>query len=194
MQQKIEFSIAKSGFRLDKRNATYYLFKRFLHFSLDKIPRIFYHNQLLSTKFGRILGYGEMTSIIEQITEKTWGRGWVVLVVSTKWRNISLFFGELLAKNIARTPRRQLDGSTSVIWRIFSVLNSPLSPKLAYKQVTEDELSIDGGKHCFCTTSYFEWNRYWIRAFVSTEELLKYRQGCYPPKAISWYTALSSNC
>ena len=27
--------------------------------------------------------------IIERLAEKTWGRGWVVLVVNTKWRNIS---------------------------------------------------------------------------------------------------------
>ena len=50
----------------------------------------------------------------EHLAEKTWGRGWVVLVVSTKWRNISLLhgeeIGELLAKNIARTARRQFDG------------------------------------------------------------------------------------
>ena len=48
---------------------------------------------------------------IEPLTEKTWGRGRVVLVVSTKWGNISLEGkGELLAKNMAKTARRQLAG------------------------------------------------------------------------------------
>ena len=42
--------------------------------------------------------------IIEHLTKKTWGRGWVVLAVSTKWRNIPL-----VSRNIARTARRQLD-------------------------------------------------------------------------------------
>ena len=30
-------------------------------------------------------------------------------------------------------------------------------------------------------------NSYWIRAFVSSEELLRSRWGCYPPGPISWY-------
>ena len=40
--------------------------------------------------------------IIEQLTEKTRGRSWVVLVLHEEG------IGELMAKNIARTPRRQL--------------------------------------------------------------------------------------
>ena len=35
----------------------------------------------------------------------------------------------------------------SAIWRIFAELNNPISPKLADKQATEDELYIDGEKH-----------------------------------------------
>ena len=45
--------------------------------------------------------------------------------------------GELLAKNIARTARRQPNGQHHAIWRIFAELNNPLSPKLAYKQSME---------------------------------------------------------
>ena len=52
-------------------------------FLIAKIPRIIHHNQLLSTEFGKILRYVKlMTSIvqqicqiIEQLTEKTRGRG-----------------------------------------------------------------------------------------------------------------------
>ena len=52
-----------------------------------------YHNQLLSTKFGRILRYVKNDviraanfQIIGPLTEKTWGQGWIVLVVRIKWR------------------------------------------------------------------------------------------------------------
>ena len=44
--------------------------------------------------------------------------------------------GELLAKNIARTARIQLDGRTPAIWRIFAELDNPLSSKFAGKQAT----------------------------------------------------------
>ena len=79
----------------------YYSFKIFLLFWLAKIPLIIHHNQLLLTKFGRLCDYCDylwkMTSILQhncqktgQLSKKTWGWGWVVLVVSTKWWNISL--------------------------------------------------------------------------------------------------------
>ena len=45
----------------------YYSFKIFLRFWLAKIPRIIHHTQLLSNKFGRILRYEKMTSIVQQI-------------------------------------------------------------------------------------------------------------------------------
>ena len=45
----------------------------------------------------------------EQLTEKTWGRGWVA-VVSTFHSFQEEEIGELLAKNTAKTARRQLDG------------------------------------------------------------------------------------
>ena len=46
----------------------------------------------------------------------------------------------MLAKNIARTARRQLEASA--IWRIFTDLNDPLSPKHALSK-----MNLDGGKH-----------------------------------------------
>ena len=87
-----------------------------------------------------------------QLTEKTWGRGWVVLVVRTKWRNISLD----LPKNIARTAkihldRRELDrrhllfGENLQKWiNLYSPINRQLKMNL--------HCNIDGGKHvlaCF---------------------------------------------
>ena len=73
------------------RELRYYSFKIFLRYWLAKITRIIHHKQLLSTKFGRILWYWTYDSksaaklqIIEPLTEKTWGQGWVVLVVITK--------------------------------------------------------------------------------------------------------------
>ena len=36
---------------------------------------------------------------------------------------------------------------TSAIWRIFAVLKTTFLPKLADKQVTEDEVNVNGGKH-----------------------------------------------
>ena len=57
--------------------------------------------------------------------------------------------GELLAKNKARTARRQLDGR-HLLWRIFVELNNSMSPNLVNKTCTmQNELSIkwSGGKH-----------------------------------------------
>ena len=55
---------------------------------------------------------------------------------------------KLLAKKIAGTARRQIDGQHLLFEEYyFAVLNNPFSPKLAAKQATEDELNIDGAKH-----------------------------------------------
>ena len=55
--------------------------------------------------------------IIERLIKKTWRRGWVVLVMNSKWQIISLIsgeeIGELLAKNIATF--QQEDNSTDNI-------------------------------------------------------------------------------
>ena len=76
----------------------YYSFTIFLRFWLAKIPRIIYHNQLLSTKFGRILfwyvkndvnGAAENCQNIEVLTYKTWG--WGLVVLGSEWKNCRTF-------------------------------------------------------------------------------------------------------
>ena len=67
--------------------------------------------------------------------------------------------GKLLAKNIARTAKNTARRTTYAIWRLFTELNIPLSPKLANKKAIEYEFNIDGNKHvlaCFQTRNYFE--------------------------------------
>ena len=56
-----------------------------------------HHNQLLMTKFGRSLfltwKWRQLCSLLQvnaPLTEKTWGRGWVVFVVKTKMADTSL--------------------------------------------------------------------------------------------------------
>ena len=78
-------------------NKYYYSFKIFPQFWLAKSTRIIHHNQLLITKYGRILcltrKWRQKCSLLQVnalLTEKTWGRGWVVLVVKTKMADISL--------------------------------------------------------------------------------------------------------
>ena len=74
-----------------KRN--YYSFKIFPQFWLAKSTRIIHHNHLLMTKFGRILCLTMKWSPLQVnalLTEKTWGRSWVVLVAKTKMADTSL--------------------------------------------------------------------------------------------------------
>ena len=61
----------------------------------------------------------------EQLTEKTLQNGGTFHLFHEEE------IGKPLAKNIARTDRRQLNRMTSAIWRIFAILNNPLSPKHA---------------------------------------------------------------
>ena len=77
----------------------YYSFKIFSHFWLAKIPSIIHHNQLLLAKFEEFcnmcthdIDLSANCHIIEWLTEKTWGWGWVVLFLfrKYKWLNISL--------------------------------------------------------------------------------------------------------
>ena len=70
----------------------YYSFKTFPQSWLDKSTRMIHHNQLLMTKFGRILcltrKWRQKCSPLRvkaPLTEKTWVRGWVVLLWK-KWR------------------------------------------------------------------------------------------------------------
>ena len=84
-----------------KRN--YYSFKIFPQFWLAKSTPIIHNNQLPMTKFGRILcltgKWRQKCSPLQvnaPLTEKTWGRGWVVLVVKTK---IGRHFTRFKSKN-----------------------------------------------------------------------------------------------
>ena len=144
-----------------------YSFKIYLCPWSAKITHIIHHDQLLSTKFERILPYwtddvksAAKLQITESLTEKTWRRGWVVIVamVACENKNGGTFqsfhqqqeIGELLAKNIARTARRQLEGRHLLFgeylrnWTTLYSLNLPI--KVDYRRWT-NELNIDEGKH-----------------------------------------------
>ena len=78
-------------------NVFYYSFKLFSQFSLAKSTCIIHHNQLLMTKSGRILclmrKWLRKCSLLQvnaPLTEKTWGRDWVVFIVKTKMVDTSL--------------------------------------------------------------------------------------------------------
>ena len=90
------------------------------YFPDPKSTCIIHNNQLLMTKFGRILRLinrwcqsAASLQVNAPLTE-TWGRGWVVLVVKTKMAEILLASRvrtrQIIAKNMARTARRQLKG------------------------------------------------------------------------------------
>ena len=135
------------------------------YFSIsDWLKFIIHHRELLLTKFGKKFCHFEpMTSkvqpklqTIEPLTEKTWGRGWVVLIERTKWLTFGetpcSFHGEILSKIIPRTARRQLDGRHLLFrvylqtWTDLYLLNLPIKMRYRY------ELNIDRGKHvlgCF---------------------------------------------
>ena len=77
--------------------ALHYSFKIFPQFWLAKSTPIIHNNQLLMTKFGRILcltsKWRQKCSLLQVnalLTEKTWGRSWVVLVVKTKMADTPL--------------------------------------------------------------------------------------------------------
>ena len=108
----------------DVYNLPYYSFKIFPGSWLVKTTCIIHHNQLLLIKFRKnfviLNGWRQndiksaaWLQVIEALTKKTWGQGWVVLVVRTKWRNchgtFHSFQGKILSKNIVRTARRQLN-------------------------------------------------------------------------------------
>ena len=116
----------------------YCSFKIFPQFWLAKSTRIIHHNQLLMTKFGRILCLMRKwrqkckpLQVNAPLTEKTWGWRWVVFVVTTKMADTSLISrvrttagtrrnnGEKHSKNGKKTTRR----ATSAIWRIFMELD-----------------------------------------------------------------------
>ena len=121
----------------------YYSFRIFSQFWLAKSTRIIHHNQLLMTKFGRILcltrKWHQKCSLLQlksPLAEKTWERDWVVFLVKTKVAGTSLVsrvrttagttvcrqnYGWKHGKNSKKTTRR----ATSAIWRIFAELDKP---------------------------------------------------------------------
>ena len=114
---------------------------------MTKMPDIFHHNQLLKTKFRRILQMWKMTTkvqqrwqIIEQLTEKTWGWDWFFLPWVQNGETFHLFheeeIGKLLVKNIARTAGRKLNGTHLLFgeylhyWTTLNLLNLPINRQL----------------------------------------------------------------
>ena len=106
-------------------NLYYYSFKIFPQFWLAKSTRFIDHIQLLMSKFGKVFcltrKWRKKCSLLQvnaPLTEKTWGRDWVVFFVKTKMADTSLVarvrtrleLGEIMTKNIAKTARRQLGG------------------------------------------------------------------------------------
>ena len=93
----LELCIPLTAVNLLSFKYDYYSFKIFPRFWMAKSTLIIHHNQLLMTKFGRILcltrKWRQKCSLLQvnaPLTEKTWGRGWVVLVVKTKMADTSL--------------------------------------------------------------------------------------------------------
>ena len=143
----------------------YYSFKIFPRIWLVKTTRIIHHNQPLLTKFEKNFvmlnrwRQNEVESVallqvIELLTEKTWGRGWVVLVIRTKWRDcrgtFSSFHREILSKNMARTARRQLAGQHLLFgvylqtWADLNLLNFPIQMHYRYElKSTEASLLLE---------------------------------------------------
>ena len=121
----------------------YCSFKIFPQFWLAKSTRMIHHSQLLMTKFGRILcltrKWRPKCSLLQvnaPLTEKTWGRGWLVFVMKTKMADTSLVSrvritagtrrnnGKKRNKDSKKTTRR----ATSAIWRIFTQLDKRKRP------------------------------------------------------------------
>ena len=96
----VQFHLKGLNLLLPDRNNKYYKyysFRIFPQFRLAKSTRFIHHNQLLMPKSGRISCLTRkwrqncsLLQVNEQFTEKTWGRGWVVLVVKTKMIDTSL--------------------------------------------------------------------------------------------------------
>ena len=79
-------------------NRYYYSFQIFPQFWLANSTRIILHNQLLMTKFGRILcltrKWRQKCSLLQvnaPLTEKTWGQGVFFGCELEKWRTFYLF-------------------------------------------------------------------------------------------------------
>ena len=94
----------------------YHSFKIFPRFWLFKTTRIIYHKQLLLAKFGKnfvIMNRwrqndfksASLLQVIEPLTEKTWGQGWVVLVVKKNGGTVAEHFARFTAKYYLKTSQ-----------------------------------------------------------------------------------------
>ena len=101
---------------------------------LAKSTRIFHHNQLLMTKFGRILcltrKWHQKCSLLQvnaALTKKTCGWDWVVFVVKTKMADTSLVSRvrttagtrQNNAKKDSENSKKPTRRETSAIWRLL---------------------------------------------------------------------------
>ena len=120
-------------------------FKIFLPFRLANVPRIIHHNQLSSGKFGRIMCYVKKGVKCAAKLPDYWtvNREDLGTRLSCFWQRVQKGgtfhsfheekIGELLAKNITRTARRQLDrwhllfGEYLHTWTTLYLLNLPIN-------------------------------------------------------------------
>ena len=122
-----------------RRKMYYHSFKLFPCFWLVKTTRIIHHNQVLlefGTNFVRLNRWRQndvksaaWLQVIEPLTIKTWGQGWVVLVVRTKWRNITLFSAKYCPKTWYEQHedgRHLLFGVYLQTWTDLYLLNFPI--------------------------------------------------------------------
>ena len=91
----------------------YYSFKIFPRFWLAKSTCIIHHNQLLMTKFGRILcltrKWCQKCSLLQVELFWLWKQKWLTLHSFQEYE-LQLELGEVIAKNIAKTAKRQFGG------------------------------------------------------------------------------------
>ena len=99
------------------KTCNYYSFKIFPRFWLAKRTRIIRHNQLLMTKFGKILSLTRkwrqkciLLQVNALLTKKTSGRDWVVFIAKTKMADTSLVSSvrSTVGTRRNKTARRQL--------------------------------------------------------------------------------------
>ena len=121
-------------------NRPYYSFKIVLHFWLAKITCIIHQNQLPLTKFGRIFPYwtddinrAATSPDYSTVNRKTLGRGWVIQNGGPFYLFHRAEIGEILAKNMAQTTGRQLDGWQLLYGEYLQNWTTLLSPKPADK-------------------------------------------------------------
>ena len=127
-----------------------YSLKIFPQFWLAKCTRIIHHNQLLMTKFGRILcltrKWRQKCSPLQvkaPLTEKTWGGVELFSLWKLKWR--TLHSDTSHGKNRKKTTRR----ATSAIWRIFAELNNPKRALLKINLTSTDRWTWTCFSHVF---------------------------------------------